>query len=353
MDEGLLSYYHDNNTWQLFLLTPSEVCAVKLEIENLQKKVEDFRSKLINKGDYKALAKELYVQLIQPAEQELPQKKLPKKLTIVPFGVLHYLPFAALMPSDDEYLTQRYTLSILPSAALRDAFIPRPVSSRILAIGNPSRDGKATLFYAEKEAVMVADMARIPSPPLLRDQATKKEFLDSAPDYGIIHIACHGEFQPAAPLQSSLFLATTETDDGNLRVTDLFDVPQRWGAQIVVLSACKSSLVNVNPGQDVIGLQRGFLYAGTDSIIGTLWQIEDEATLSIMTWLYSYLKEGASGATALRLAQEESIRRKWDPKNWAAFTFTGLILEPDNAHYPSSLPKEGRTPPSRKPARRK
>ena len=352
-NEGLLSYYHHNNAWALFLLTHSEIRYVKLETENLKEKVQDFQSKLINKGDYKDLAKELYGQLIQTVEKELPEKKLPKKLTIVPYGVLHYLPFAALMPTDDEYLIQRYTLSVLPSATLRGAIIPEPVSSRILAIGNPSRDGKADLLGAEQEAVMVTRMARTASPLLVREQATKKAFMDSAPGHGIIHIASHGEFRPEAPRQSRLLLAPN-AKTGDLTVTDLFGREgPRWGAQLVVLSACESTVGQNHPGEDIIGLQRGFFYAGTDSIIGTLWRIGDEATYSLMIRFYRYLNQGASGATALRLAQEDSIRHKLHPKDWAAFTFTGLILEPDNAHSPSSLPKAGRPSPTGKPRRSK
>jgi len=321
-NEGLLSYYYHNNVWALFLLTRSEMRPVKLETEHLEEKVQDFRSKLMNKGDYKELAKELYVQLIQTVEKGLPKQKLPEQLTIVPYGVLHYLPFAALMPSDNEYLIQRYTLSILPSAALRGAFISEPVSSRILAIGNPSRDGKADLIGAEQEVVMVTRMARMASDLLLREQATKTAFLKAAPGHGIIHMACHGEYRPEAPLQSSLLLGPG-TKTGNLTVTDLFSVGPRWGAQLVVLSACESILGKVNPGQDIIGLQRGFLYAGTDSIIGTLWRIDDQLTPILMARLYAYLNQGVSGATALRRAQESFIRDNRHPKDWAAFTFTG------------------------------
>jgi len=241
-NEGLLSYFHDNSAWTLFLVTrDSEPLNVELEAEDLDQKVSDFRSKLLNKGDYKILAKELYVQLIQTVEQKLPEKRLPEKLTIVPHGALHYLPFAALMPSDDEYLIQRYTLSVLPSADLRGFIIPEPISSRILAIGNPFREGKADLLGAEREAVMVAKKARPASTPLLRKGATKTAFLGRARGHGIIHIASHGIFRPEAPLESSLLLAPDEPN-GNLTVTDLFGVGPQWGAQIAVLRNVSTTL---------------------------------------------------------------------------------------------------------------
>ena len=335
-NEALLSYYHSGKQWVLFLLTRfGEIRYVELEAKELEANVSNFRRALDSGGNYdEDLAKRLYIQLIQPLEKELPEQLT---LTIVPHGVLHHLPFAALKSPDNKYLIQKHTLRMLPSADLRRFITPKPfsVSSRMLAIGNPTREGEPDLPGAEQEAVMASKMARTRTDPilLLRDQATKKTFMSTAPSHEVIHIASHGEFVSDEPLESRLLLAPRA--DGDLKAKDLFRVgnpewPQ-WGAQLVILSACQSTLGMVNPGQDIIGLQRGFFFAGTDSIIGTLWRISDRATFDLMTRFYTYLYQGASGATALRRAQEDFIKNNRHPKDWAAFTFTGLTLESDKA----------------------
>ncbi len=346
-NEGLLSYYQYDQDWWLFLLTRSGMIRnVKLPVtaKELEMNVSKFRSALKSGGsEVEDLAKTLYTQLIFPLEKELLEQTT---LTIVPYGILHHLPFAALQSADNQFLIQKYTPRLLPSADLRRFITPEPfsTSSRILALGNPSLNGKAELSGAEQEAQMAAQSARPPTQPLLRQAAEKKALLHDAPGHSIIHIASHGEFDSKTPLQSRLFLAP-DKETGSLTVADLFtvgkfDVGPRWSAQFTILSACYTMLGNVESGQDIVGLQRGFFFAGTDSIIGTLWQIDDQATLSLMTQFYTSLYQGVGGATALRLAQEDAVNKHMPPKDWAAFTFTGLSVESDKILHNLPLPKE-------------
>jgi CHAT domain-containing protein len=91
----------------------------------------------------------------------------------------------------------------------------------------------------------------------------------------------------------------------------------------VTLSACETGLGDVSTGDDVVGLNRGFLYAGARGIVSSLWSVSDDATEALMRVLYAELGKGASHADALRQAQIETRRRFEHPFYWAAFQLTG------------------------------
>jgi CHAT domain-containing protein len=322
-EEGLLSYYNDGRTWRLFLVKKQQTEVrhelLAIDSDSLERDVRDFRKKLESGEEYDELSNRLYKQLIAPVEKELPAK-----LTIVPYGKLYYLPFAALKAPkpDDKFLIQKYTISVLPSADVRQFMIPQGKhQGGVLAFGNPARDDIDPLPYAEEEA-MVAYKAR-GGVVRVGKEATKKVFLDQARTYHILHIASHGQFNAREPLRSRLLLAPDE--NGDLTVINLLSVAPPWNVTLAVLSACESVMTDVKEGQDIIGLQRGFLYAGTDGIIGTLWPIRDKTTVFLMQSFYDYLNQGRSRAEALRLAQIQAIKRGIHPRDWAAFTYTGLF----------------------------
>jgi CHAT domain-containing protein len=112
---------------------------------------------------------------------------------------------------------------------------------------------------------------------------------------------------------------TDEKD--RLTVSELYSM--RLDADLVTLSACETGLGKVSNGDDVVGLVRGFLYAGANRVISTLWEIDDEATSKLMVSFYKDLKAGKPKAESLRTAQLGLRKDFPHPRYWAAFQMTG------------------------------
>jgi CHAT domain-containing protein len=157
---------------------------------------------------------------------------------------------------------------------------------------------------------------------LTRDEATADAFRRMAAGYGMIHLAAPSELDPLAPLESRILLAPTRTSSGDVSVYDLFGL--RLDADLVVLSACHADPVPGALGDELIGLYRGFFYAGAGGIVASLWPVEDEASGFLMQRLYREMDAGSTPAEALRAAQLATMERYPHPFYWAPFQYTGV-----------------------------
>jgi CHAT domain-containing protein len=92
---------------------------------------------------------------------------------------------------------------------------------------------------------------------------------------------------------------------------------------LVALSACETQLGAQSKGDDIVGLNRAFIYAGASSVIASLWTVDDEATNLFMKALYGHLKRGMTKAAALQAAQAATRKKYPHPYYWAAFVLTG------------------------------
>jgi tetratricopeptide (TPR) repeat protein len=251
-----------------------------------------------------------------------------ERLMIVPHGVLHYIPFAALRdPETSRYLVQDYTLMFAPSAStihfLRDK--ETPVDGGALVLGDPATPlpGLAPLPGAAQEAAFVA--RTLGTSAHLGNDARESLLYGLDGKYDLVHLAAHAIYEPRDPLFSRVALAPGERQDGSLTVTDILSSVDLKGVNLVVLSACRSAVGQRSGGDEIIGLTRALLYAGTPGVISTLWNINDAAAAGLMTDFYEQLARGAAVADALRHAQLASINstERNDPKYWAAFMLTG------------------------------
>jgi CHAT domain-containing protein len=109
-------------------------------------------------------------------------------------------------------------------------------------------------------------------------------------------------------------------EDGRLEVREVFGLDLH--AKLVVLSACETGLGKLSRGDEVVGLQRAFLYAGTPAVVTTLWKVDDKATYDLIRAFYAKL-ESAGPVEALRQAQLETMTTYPHPYQWAAFNLTG------------------------------
>jgi CHAT domain-containing protein len=155
--------------------------------------------------------------------------------------------------------------------------------------------------------------------------------------YAIVHFATHGILDPKEPQRSGLFLSMVGRDgqavNGFVGLDDIYRL--RAPVNLVVLSACRTGLGKDVRGEGLIGLTRGFMYAGASSVVASLWKVDDEATSELMKRFYfNMLQKGMTPAAALRSAQN-SIRQEpqWSsPYYWAAFTLQGDYRREINAY---------------------
>ncbi len=267
----------------------------------------------------RGLLQKLYRQLIAPLSEHLAGYR---KLIIVPHGLLHYLPFHALLnEKNNQYLLQEWEeVSYLPSGSLLSFCHKRGQRPEIergrgaLVMGNSSNQ---SLPHCPEEARRVAGMldeARL----YLEEAATPAQFVSDASQCRVIHLATHGKFRQDDPLFSSLLL-----HGGELTAQDLFNCELK--ASLVTFSACETGLGKLGGGDELLGLSRACLYAGASSLVMSLWQVEDESVARLMQNFYAALLKGQRKGAALREAQLELLQDELHrhPFFWAPFTLIG------------------------------
>ena len=268
-------------------------------------------------GETEAHAEALYRELIAGVRADIRGDRL----LVVPHDVLHYLPFAALRSPGGTWLVQDFALSTLPSASVLKFIVAKgaDAGATALAIGNPDLGPALNLRWAEREARFVGQ--RIPGATVLvRGDATEARAKALLGGAGLVHVASHGELNEADPLGSALLLTPDGDDDGRLEVRELFGVEIK--ARLVVLSACETGLGRLSRGDELVGLQRAFLYAGTPAVITTLWKVDDRASYDLVRAFYDALAAD-DPVRALRQAQLTTMGVHPHPFAWAAFSLTG------------------------------
>jgi CHAT domain-containing protein len=267
--------------------------------------------------------------LIEPLEQAGWLDDI-DRLYLVPHGILHYLPFAVLPRTGDggrRLLVEDYTLAYLPSAAALVHLKHGSASEASLLAMAPER---SRLEYAPREVRSISRF--FPQSHLLLEgrRATEASFKTRSGSFGVLHLATHGSFNKLNPLLSGLELEPGGGEDGRLEVHEVLDL--RLAADLITLSACETALgsgyfAEVPAGDDFVGLNRAFLFAGTTSVLATLWEVNDRSTLELMEIFYSRLGAGDKGA-ALAAAQRDMVQSGGPyahPYFWAPFTLVGAM----------------------------
>lgn len=248
------------------------------------------------------------------------------RLQILPTRLLHNLPFHALAKrtaSGVRYLLEDKEVIYQSGAAFGATGRVTPSDATgppaVVLFGNPTKD----LTHAQAEVEDIRKLfpnARV----FMRDQATPDAVLTATADASVVHFAAHGRVNIALPASSRLRLAPDEPS-GYLTVSDIRGLPL-GSARLVTLSACQSSLGQGDPrGVSASSLSDAFLVAGADTVVGTLWEVDDVSTRDLMLKFYAELARGACKVAALRSAQLALLRggRYAHPYHWAAFLLTG------------------------------
>ena len=219
-------------------------------------------------------------------------------------------------------MTEKYTLVYAPSVSVLKKCMERrhPMGGKLLALGNPNLGNpNYNLAYAEDEVKKLADIypdSRI----LTGTEASEAAVQLLAPDTDILHFACHGVIDENDPMKSHLRLTPDKNNDGYLTADEIMDLNLQ--CSLVTLSACDSGRGLILMGGDILGLTRAWIYAGTPSVLASLWKVDDRATSRLMTTFYENLKTHDK-AKALQLAQLDMIKEGLSPFYWGAFCLYG------------------------------
>jgi CHAT domain-containing protein len=235
-----------------------------------------------------------------------------ENLIVIPHGLLHRLPFHALMDGK-RHLIDRYRFSYAPSASIYAACEQRPVkaSGTSLLLGVPDELAPWISEEIDSVASVVPEAQRV-----IGSDATHALLKREGAHARLVHIATHGMFRSDNPMFSAVRLG-----DGYLNLTDLYQL--RLPVELITLSGCGTGLSEVAAGDELLGLTRGLLYAGARSVLVTLWDVQDQTTASFMRAFYRGWCLHGDKAFAMSAAMAEIRDQFPHPYYWAPFILIG------------------------------
>lgn len=352
---ALIEYFTTEEITFIFVVRPEDEKPIVYETNITETQLKECMYNLLEPAGEKLSASfhQLSQRLVKPFLEDVKEYDT---LYLVPHGWLHYLPLHALRCGDDKYLIEMHKIVYSPSATVikycqaknRSRQKQRADKSKrnCLAMGVGRKiDTKDEHMLFHREAELVAN--RIFSGEgtcKIGKEASKDYFKKECTDKDVIHVACHGYFDPIQPLKSGLVLANgsklpyvahtnPETpgvpEDMLLTAEEIFNLD--LNADLVTLSACVTGVNENKPGDELIGLTRALIYAGTPSVIVSLWPVHSESALRLMESFYRYWMDSANGHSkveALQKAQLDMIgnesNKEWqDPFFWAPFILVG------------------------------
>ena len=309
---------------------------------------------LANKQQYCESAHQLYQYLISPIEDQLE-----KNILIIPDGLLSLLPFDALLRQEVSftqdyaefpYFIKDHTISYDYSASIhfnkekrrekvKNTFLGfAPTFEKLPFTASRTIDEiRGDLNHLEYNQQEIQQINEIFGGSIyLEKAATKDQFLSQVGQYQLIHLATHAKANEQAGDHS--FLAFTEKKDSTayndrLYVHELYNLD--LNAEMVVLSACETGLGELKRGEGIVSLARSFTFAGAQSVVPSLWQVNDQATANFMTSFYQAIKEGNTKSKALRIAKLKSLQSPQTaaPFFWAAFIPIGDMSPINNSSF--------------------
>lgn len=328
-EAALIGYLVGQDAASAFVLRRDALHAVTVEMNHagLRSRVELLRELIQQPGDpsWQKPAQALHERLIAPLEEN-GWLTGARRIYVVPHGVLHSLPFNALMDRETGTpLAARYVIMNLPAAA--DLALPARQGAPADGTALVAAPARTRLRYAVEEARVVT--GGFPGGVLLEGaRATEQAFKRQAGRFDVIHVATHARLNPMNPMFSALDLEPGSGEDGRLMVHEILDL--RLNARLVTLSACETAVgsgffADAPAADDAVSLTRAFLRAGSQLVLASLWEVNDRSTLVFMRAFYQRLGgEGAVNALAgLQRAMIAGGGSHGHPYHWAAFVLTG------------------------------
>jgi tetratricopeptide (TPR) repeat protein len=323
---------------------------IETEVKALLETLKSEGADLGPEPAYRGLARDLG-RLLLPSEMLKPDFRL----ILVPDGILHYLPFEALVVATGQrskdkeaFILENHEVVYIPSASSLRYLRRLPpdaglASARLLALGEiPQAAAVAGVYpagplpFAREEVVRIGGLFPADHRLLLLGAKANETALKTMDlrDFLYFHFAGHGWFDEEAPWRSGILVAPAGGEDGLLQMNEIFTL--RTGPCLVVLSACQSGFGRFVRGEGIVGLTRAFLYAGARGVVVSLWNVNDRSTAELMEAFYREMGAGARPSSALRRAKLTLLRSALaahrHPSSWAPFVLVG-----DPGPAPSSV----------------
>jgi CHAT domain-containing protein len=319
--------------------------------------VENARSAFMK---YQQIGYDLYKILIEPVSKFI----ISDNLLISPDNFLSYLPFETILSSkykgNDilyrklDYLMNKYNISYAYSATLMQEAVTRNYKDmgdlvafapfygeaiNLDSLFSKRQPGSGYIYdlpYARQEAEFVSGISR--GELYLNDKARESVFKKIAGNYDIIHLAMHTYLSDQHPMNSAMIFAQVddESEDGLLYTYEVYGIPLK--ARMVVLSSCNTGTGLLSSGEGILSLARGFLYSGSQSVVMSMWEIEDKSGTEIISKFYRNLKKGNTKSIALRKSRSSYLKNASQLKSHPYF-WSALVVYGDNkpVYYPFGI----------------
>ena len=343
--EALVEYVLAEQQVLIFLIRPDgfHTTTTNVSRQNIESQIGLLRDLVLQPehNRWRDPADALAESLIEPMQEKGWLDEV-QHLYIVPHATLNYLPFSLLpLGPQSDVLVQTLDLTYLPAAQLLlEPGKPKLRNTRLLSMA----PGNTGLLHADEEARSIGAMFEPHVRLLLGSEATESRFKSLAGDYRFLHLATHGYFDHVNPLFSWLELESDEWDDGRLEVHEILGL--RLNAQLVTLSACQTALASgliadLPAGDEFVGLTRAFLASGGESVLATLWEVDDQSSVRLMQHFYHALADRSadiSMAVFLSRAQRQlqAVAETRHPYHWAPYVLVGAQRPADAPEIPSS-----------------
>ncbi len=302
-----------NNSFNTVIINHKEQ-----DIENLVKKYrelacDNMTPEKLKSSEWKEISEKLYNILFKDGE-----KYMKKRILVSPHKILHYLPFQVMSDDKGIMLVEKYDISYLPSASVLKYCQKKNTlkKEKVLAfnLGNFKAEELPSIPGTEVEVKAISEYFPIKEIYSGKDMSAEMLYKRGG-ECDILHLATHGILDTGSPMFSSLVFS-----DRRLNVYEIFNLNLK--AYLVTLSACKTGFSEDANGDELVGLSRAFIYAGTPTICSSLWDVSDRATSELMKSFYFHLRD-KNKTEALRLAQLDIMKKYHHPFFWAPFVLTG------------------------------
>ncbi|MEM6804858.1 MAG: CHAT domain-containing protein, partial [Bacteroidota bacterium] len=332
----MYEYFAGDSALYIFSLDRSNLAVRIIEdVDSLYRNVQKLRNSLddseesLDKSEFVDLSHQLFQELLTPEIEDF------DNVLIIPDDELGRLPFDLLLceaPKDQRYRDMPYLFKekTLQYAYSADLLFNDPLKRQVQQASKlwlgvaPEFENERKLLFNKEEVAQIELM--LEGEAFSGYSATQKSFLDNISSYRILHLATHASANMDNPQFSKIeFSYEDSLRDGILYTHELMN--QRLNAELVVLSACETGKGNVAKGEGIMSLAWAFRYAGSPSILMSLWKAESSVSKRIMLSFYKYLKEGKSKTEALQEAKLDYIANpipgREHPKYWSNFVLIG------------------------------
>ncbi|MEK6479999.1 CHAT domain-containing protein [Catalinimonas sp. 4WD22] len=349
--QSLLSYYWGDSSVYVLMISKDTVLLHQIDdLTSLQNDISKYMDVLINDDihaasytnfqKYQESAHALYQLLLEP----LLKKNSTEHLVIVPDGALTTIPFESLIKSKIKsqkglvsyeklhYLLNDYEISYEFSASItfwEERYAKSSAEEdnfSVVAFGIKDFESIQGSFPplggAEREVLFLKE--KFPEASVfLNHDATEKKFKQNAPHAEILHIATHGIANMENPFASHLIFFPEEKEDGTFNLYELYDL--RLHTKLLLLSACESGVGKHFAGEGNFSMARSFVYAGCQSVLMSLWQVDDFQTEQLIYKVYEHLAQEPTVSKVIRKAKLDLIQGGTfsHPQIWAGMVPLG------------------------------